>query len=258
MNTHQPIAIVTGGGRNIGKTIALRLARDGYDLVLAGPEPGHLEATAEEIRALKRKCVPLVTDIRHEAQVHAMAEKSLGAFGHVDVLVNNAGISGPTALVSQISRADWDDVLAVNLTGAFLCSKAVLPSMMARRSGKIVNISSMAGKIGYGLRSPYAVSKWGLIGLTLTLAKEVGAYSIQVNAVCPGPVEGERIRSVIRGRAAELGQTEEEVHDWYVRQMVLGRLVQPEDVAALVAFLASPQGNNITGQAIDVSAGYGI
>src|SRR5262249_3550227 len=117
---------------------------------------------------------------------------------------------------------------------------------------------SVAGKVAYPLRSPYAASKWGLIGLTLTLAKEVGAYNIQVNAVCPGPVEGERMGRVIRARAAETGQTPEQVGHDYEAAAALGRMVSPDDVAALVAFLASPEADNITGQAIDVSAGYGL
>jgi NAD(P)-dependent dehydrogenase (short-subunit alcohol dehydrogenase family) len=130
--------------------------------------------------------------------------------------------------------------------------------MIARRSGKIINIASVAGKIAYPLRAPYAVSKWGLIGFTLTLAKEVGPHGIQVNAICPGPVEGERIRGVIASRAQELGRTNEEVTLDYLRASVLGRMVREEDVAGMFLFLASDDGDNVTGQALDVSAGYGL
>jgi NAD(P)-dependent dehydrogenase (short-subunit alcohol dehydrogenase family) len=252
------VAIVTGGGRAIGRTIALRLAAGGADVVLAAPDRAELEGVAGEVRALGRRALPVVTDIRHEEQVAAMAAQALQAFGRIDVLVNNAGIIGPTAPVANLRRADWDEVLAVNLTGAMLCCKAVLPDMMARRSGRIVNVSSIAGKIAYSLRSPYAVSKWGLIGLTLTLAKEVGPHDIQVNAVCPGPVTGERMRGIFATRAAELGQTVEQVERSYVDATLLKRLVEADDVAELVAFLASPAARNITGQAIDVSAGYGL
>jgi NAD(P)-dependent dehydrogenase (short-subunit alcohol dehydrogenase family) len=158
----------------------------------------------------------------------------------------------------QVLPADWDEVLAVNLTGAFLCCRAFLPGMIARRAGKIINIASVAGKTAYPLRSPYAVSKWGLIGLTLTLAREVGEHQIQVNAVCPGPVEGDRMRRVIQERAAELGQEPAVVESDYLARTALHRMVTSHDVAALVAFLASPEADNITGQAIDVSAGYGL
>lgn len=252
------VAIVTGGGRGIGKVIALRLAREGADVVVAGPSEEALQATASEIQALGRRALAIVVDVSREDQVSAMAEQVRQAFGRIDILVNNAGIIGPTAQAVHISRAEWDDVLAVNLTGAFLCCKGVLPEMMARRSGKIINIASMAGKMAYALRSPYAVSKWGLIGLTLTLAKEVGEYNIQVNAVCPGPVAGERMQRVIQQRAIELGQPIEEVERAYVETAALKRMVQADDVAALVAFVASAEADNITGQVIDVSAGYGI
>ena len=252
------VAVVTGGGRAIGRAVALRLARDGADLVLAGPDAAELEAVASEVAALGRRALPLVADVTREDQVAHMAAEARRAFGRIDVLVNNAGIIGPTAPVQNVERADWDAVLAVNLTGAFLCCKAVLPGMVECRSGKIINIASVAGKQAYPLRSPYAVSKWGLIGLTLTLAAEAGPSGVQVNAVSPGPVEGVRMRRIMAERARELGQTEAEVERAYVAKSALGRLVREEDVAALVAFLASPASDNVTGQAIDVSAGYGL
>jgi NAD(P)-dependent dehydrogenase (short-subunit alcohol dehydrogenase family) len=258
MQQTQSVAIVTGGGRAIGKTIALRLAHDGMDVVVAGPQLHELQAVATQVEALGRRALAVVADVTREEQVLAMAAQARDVLGRIDVLVNNAGIIGPTAPVAATRRADWDDVLAVNLTGAFLCAKAVLPVMIAQRSGRIINIASIAGKIAYALRSPYAVSKWGLIGLTLTLAKEVGEHNIQVNAVCPGPVQGERMRAIIATRAGELGQTAEEVERTYVQATVLKRMVEADDVAAVVAFLASPQGKNITGQAIDVAAGYAL
>lgn len=258
MSLEDRVAIVTGGGRAIGRVIARRLARDGASVVVIGPDERELRETASEIEAAGRQALAVVTDVSQETQVKAMMARVRQEFGRVDILVNNAGIIGPTALLVNIARAEWDEVLAVNLTGAFLCCKAVVPEMMARRSGKIINIASMAGKMAYAQRSPYAVSKWGLIGLTLTLAKELGEYNIQVNAVCPGPVVGERMRQVIEQRARALGQSTEEVERSYIETAALKRMVTAEDVAALVAFLASPEADNITGQAIDVSAGYGI
>lgn len=252
------IAIVTGGGRAIGRTIALRLARAGADITVVGRGERELAATSQEIRALGRRSLAMVTDVSQEDQVNAMAKSTLQEFGRVDILVNNAGITGPTALAINISRAEWDEVLAVNLTGAFLCSRAVLPDMMNRRSGKIINIASVAGKIAYPLRSPYAVSKWGLIGLTRTLAQEVGQYNIQVNAVCPGPVAGRRMRQVIERRAQELGQPAAEVERLYTDTTAMKRMVQADDVAAMALFLASGEADNITGQAIDVTAGYAL
>jgi NAD(P)-dependent dehydrogenase (short-subunit alcohol dehydrogenase family) len=253
-----PVAIITGGGSGIGKVIALRLAREGADIVVAGPQPEALRQTAADLEMLGRRGLAVVADVRQEAQVAAMADEAQKTFGRIDVLVNNAAVIGPTALVSDVLLADWEEVLAVNLTGAFLCARAVLPTMMAQRSGKIINISSIAGKMAYALRSPYAVSKWGLIGLTLTLAKEFGPYNIRINAVCPGPVAGERMRKIMEQRAAQLGQPVEEVERTYVKTSVLERLVEAKDVAAMVAYLASPAADNVTGQTFDITAGYGL
>jgi NAD(P)-dependent dehydrogenase (short-subunit alcohol dehydrogenase family) len=250
--------VVTGGARGVGRSIALRLARDGTDVALVDLDGPGLEAVAGEVRELGREALELPADVASDEDVNALAEAVFRTFGHVDLLVNNAAVIGPTAPAAEVRRADWERVLAVNLTGPLLCCQAVLPGMIARGSGKIVNVASVAGKTAYPFRSPYAVSKWGLIGLTLTLAKELGPHNIQVNAVCPGPVAGDRMRKVIRARAAELGRSVEEVERDYHAAAALGRMVQPEDVAAVVALLASPEGDNITGQAIDVSAGYGL
>jgi NAD(P)-dependent dehydrogenase (short-subunit alcohol dehydrogenase family) len=258
METSHPVAIVTGGGRNLGKAIALRLARDGHDVVLAGPEREALDGTAADVVALGHRALSVVTDVSREDQVTAMAHHTRDLFGRVDVLVNNAGIIGPHAPVERVALAEWNDVLAVNLTGAFLCSRAVIPTMKSQRSGRIINIASIAGKIAYALRSPYAVSKWGMIGLTLTLAKELGEHTIQVNAVCPGPVEGARMRGIIEKRAAELGRSVEDVERFYADLTLLKRFVDPEDVAAMVAHLASPAGKSITGQTFDVTCGYAL
>ena len=252
------VAVVTGGGTGIGRSISLRLARDGADVVLACPEQDEMRETAEGIRSLGRRALTVVTDICHEDQINAMIAQTREEMGRIDILVNNSGIAGPTAPATDVALEDWDCVMAVNLTGAFLCAKAIIPDMTSRRSGKIVNISSIAGKIGYALRIPYAVSKWGIIGLTLSLAKELGPHNIQVNAICPGPVAGPRIQEVIQNRARELGQSQQEVEQSYLNEMALGRFVQPDDVAAMVAFLASSQADNITGEAIDVSAGYSL
>jgi NAD(P)-dependent dehydrogenase (short-subunit alcohol dehydrogenase family) len=252
------IAIVTGAGRGIGRAIALELAAEGAHVAVAGQDRGQLEATVAEIARAGGRALATNVNVTREDLVLSLVQHVRAGLGPVEILVNNAVIIGSTASVDQISRTEWDEVLAVNLTGAFLCCRAVLPGMIERRGGKIINIASMAGKMAYPLRSPYAVSKWGLIGLTLTLAQEAGEHDIQVNAVCPGPVEGERIRKVIADRALQLGQAQEAVTRDYLARAALKRMVRGEDVARLVAFLASPAADNITGQAIDVSAGYGL
>ena len=252
------IAIVTGAGRGIGRKIAQRLAADGADVVVTGPGNDGLDETASAVRASGRRAVTHVMDVTNEEQIAAVFLSAVQTLGRIDILVNNAAIIGPTRAVASISRKDWEDVLAVNLTGAFLCAREALKYMMPERSGKIINIASIAGKLAYPLRSPYAVSKCGLIGLTSTLASECGSYNIQVNAICPGPVRGERMDSIIKSRARILGKTTAEIEDEYIGKTALKRLVEPEDVAAMVAFLAGREADNITGQALDVTAGYMI
>jgi NAD(P)-dependent dehydrogenase (short-subunit alcohol dehydrogenase family) len=251
-------AIITGGGRGIGKAIALALAREGVKVLVCGRHEDTLKQTAAEIQTLGRRALAIVTDVSQEKEVETLVQSAISEFGCVNILVNNAGIAGPTAPITNVSRNDWDETIAVNLTSAFLCSRAVLPGMIERRSGKIVNISSVAGRMAYALRGPYAVSKWGMIGLTKTLAQEVGPHNIQVNAILPGPTAGERMQAVIEQRAQELGRSPEEVERLYVEGTALKRMVDPEHVAAMAVFLASDEGDSITGQAIDVTAGYGL
>ena len=258
MKLEDQTAIVTGGGRGIGKSIALALARAGANVLVCGRHEETLQQTARDIQLLGRQALAIVADVAQEKEVETMVQLALHEFGKVNILVNNAGIVGPTAPITDVSRKDWDQTLAINLTGAFLCAKALLPAMIERRSGKIINISSVAGRMAYALRAPYAVSKWGMIGLTRTLAQEAGPYNIQVNAVLPGPTAGERMQTVINQRAQELGQSAAEVERDYVEATALKRMVEPEHVAAMVVFLASSDGDSITGQAIDVAAGVAL
>ena len=251
-------AIVTGGGRGIGKAIALALASEGADVLVSGRQLDVLESTVAEIEKLGRRGVLTVTDVAQESEVLEMVNVAIEKLGHIDILVNNAGIVGPTAPITNISRAEWDEVMAVNLTGAFLCSRAVVPHMIERRSGRIINISSIAGKLGYALRSPYAASKWAMLGLSRTLAQELGPHNIQVNAICPGPTAGERMERVITNRAREMGRSFEEVEREYVQGTALKRMVDPDHVAATVLFFCSEEGSSITGEAINVSAGYAL
>ena len=258
MNLKNHIALITGGGRAIGRAIGICLAQNGADVALVGPLQEELDEAARQIEKLQRRVFTAAVDVSIESQIVSSVEHAVAELGPIDLLVNNAGITGPTAYVHDVSRSEWDEVMEVNLTGAFLCSKAVVPSMIERRSGKIINISSVAGKMGYALRAPYCVSKWGLIGLTLTQASELGPYNIQVNAVCPGPVEGQRMQALFQQRAHQQGRSIDAVKREYMSNTALGKMVQEEDIATMVSFLASSAGNNITGQAIDVSAGWRV
>ena len=252
------VAIVTVGGHGIGKAISLALAREGASVMICGRQQHLLESTTREIASLNSNAAMSITDVSDETQVQALVASTIERFSRVDILVNNAGLVGPTAPLTSVSRTDWDEVMAVNLTGAFLCAKAVVPHLINQRSGKIINISSIAGKMAYALRSPYAASKWGMIGLSQTLAQELGQYNIQVNAICPGPTAGDRMQSVISQRAQELGMTEQEVEKLYVEGTALKRMADPEHVAAAVLFLVSADADSITGEALDISAGYAL
>ena len=249
-------SIITGGGRGLGRAIALRFASEGSAIVVSGTSEAAITETANDIRAHGGRAIAVRADVAEESAVKALVDATLKEFGQVDILINNAGIIGPTAAVVEIERQDWERTLAVNLTGAFLCAKHALPNMIERRTGRVINITSVAGLIGYNLRSAYAVSKWGMIGLTRTLAIEAGRYDITVNAIAPGPVKGPRMDAVIRLRAESMGKSVADVEEEYLQPIALKRMVEEEDVAATALFLASEDGKNITGETLTVSGGY--
>jgi NAD(P)-dependent dehydrogenase (short-subunit alcohol dehydrogenase family) len=258
MRLKDRVCIITGGGRGLGRDLALAFSREGAQMVVSGTSESALNSTAAEIKTLGTRAFAVVCDVSDENAIGKLVAATLGEFGRIDVLVNNAGIIGPTAPVTEVKREDWDETIAVNLTGAFLCAKAVLPHMAERRSGKIINISSMAGHKGYPLRGPYAVSKWGMIGLSQTLAAEWGSYNIQVNTISPGPVRGERMDQVIRRRAEQSNRSIEEVTRGYLDKLSLNRFAEPDHIAATAVFLASSESDSITGEVIQVSSGYGL
>jgi NAD(P)-dependent dehydrogenase (short-subunit alcohol dehydrogenase family) len=256
MKLEGKVAIITGGGGGIGRVIALRFTREGAAVVLAGPTEEKIRAVETEILETGGRVIVVLTDVADETDVQRMVAATLSEFNQIDILVNNAGIAGPTALVPNVSLEDWNRTFAVNLTGAFLCAKHVFPHLIERRSGCIINITSIAGLQAYAYRSPYCASKWGMIGLTQTFAEEGGRYGITANAIAPGPVRGPRIERVIRNRAEEMKLPYEEVVRQYVEPTALKRMVEEEDIAAMALFLASDEGANITGETMNISAGY--
>jgi len=216
------VVLVTGASRGIGRVIARSFAGEGAAVALVSTKADGVKRVADEIAASGGRALPLEGDVSSEADVRRFVARTESALGPIQVLVNNAGIPGPTAPLTEVTLGDWERVLAVNLTGVFLCSREVLKGMIARRDAHgtpaptgrtsamraIINIGSIAGKISYPQRAPYASAKWALVGLTLTLAEEVGRHGIRVNCICPGPVQGQLIEEVIAARARSMNLPE--------------------------------------------------
>ena len=248
-------AIVTGGARGIGQSICVTLAQHGADVVVADLDSEEMAETKELVAETGQRCECVETDVAASQSVRETVEWVLDEFDSIEYLVNNAGIAGPTAPCEAVSTDEWEQTLAVNLKGPFQMCREVLPHMRAQSFGRIVNIASVTGKRPLPNRTPYATSKMGVIGLTRTLAAEVGDANINVNAVCPGSVDGPRIQRVFERQADETGRTYDEVRRDVENEAARGELVASEDVADLVGFLCSEQANRITGQDINVSAG---
>lgn len=253
--TQVSTAIVTGGGSGIGQQICVELADQGFDVVVADIDEAAMDETAELVEAEGQRCQTLYTDLADEATIESTVDAAIAEFGTVQVLVNNAGIAGPTEPCEEIETTEWEQTIAVNLTGPFAMCRTLLPHMKENGYGRIVNIASVTGKRSLPNRTPYATTKMGLIGFTRTLAAEVGSADINVNSVCPGSVAGPRIDRVFEKQAEATDRTYEEVRSETEAESPRGELVQRQDVAELVAFLCSDQANRITGQDINVSAG---
>jgi 3-oxoacyl-[acyl-carrier protein] reductase len=248
MDLSNKVAIVTGSARGIGKAIALKLAEVGADIVVndipAAAEA--LESTAAEIRALNRKALAVTADVSAAPDVARLIETAATAMGRIDILVNNAGVTRD-GLVMRMSDEDWDTVLNIDLKSAFLCTRAVLRYMMKQRWGRIVSIASVVGIVGNAGQANYASAKAGIIGLTKSIAKEVGSRGITANAIAPGFIET---------RMTE--QLDEKQRQALVQRIPLGSIGTPRDVAEAVAFLASEEAKYITGQVLGIDGGMSL
>jgi len=244
----QPVAVVTGGASGIGASIGSALRDTGFDVFVLDSDL-ELVAQYNDTYPLSRA---RPCDVSDALSVLAEVKAVINVTGRVDLLVNNAGISGPTAPVEAISPEAWQKTLDIGLTGAFNAARAVIPIMKAQSSGAIVNIASNAGLMGCPNRSPYVAAKWALIGLTKTWAMELGSYNVRVNALCPASVEGARIDAVIARDATARGVSEDAIRSVYERQSSLRAFTRVEDIAAMVCYLAGDKGVRISGQAIGI------
>jgi NAD(P)-dependent dehydrogenase (short-subunit alcohol dehydrogenase family) len=240
--------LVTAGASGIGLATARAFVREGARVHLCDVDTTALDALGRTDPMLSRS----VADVADGAAVSNLFADAERALGGLDALVNNAGIAGPTAACEDTALADWERTLAVNLTGTFLCTQRAIPYLKRSANPSIANLSSAAGRFGFGLRSPYAASKWGVIGFTKSLAIELGPSGIRVNAICPGLVAGARIDRVFANRAVARGITAEAAREEAIARSSLRRPVSADDIANTIVFLASPLGANISGHALPI------
>lgn len=239
MRLEGQVAIVTGGGGGIGKATCLAFAKEGADIVIPEVNIANAEAASAEITALGRQCQVIETDVADGDSVRKMVQETLDTFGRIDILVNNAGIFSYTR-IDACTEAEWDRMMAVNLKGPFLCSQAVMDTMKTQRSGRIINLGSLAGQVGGLVASaPYSASKAGVMCLTKSLARVLGEYGITVNSIAPGVA------------ATEMAKNHPDMTD----QIPLGRVADASEIASAILFLASEEGQYVTGATLDVNGG---
>ena len=256
MQLKDRVAIVTGGGRGIGRAIARRFAAEGARLVVAARSQNEVQHVAAEIEGAGGRAVAVVADVSREADCQAIVRRAREVFGAIHILVNNAGVYGPVEPVEKVTPLEWDEVFAVNLRGAFLLSRLVLPEMYQSGSGSVVNIVSIAAKAAFPLNSAYAASKAGLIGLTHTLAAEAARKGVRVNALSPGPVPETRMSQGLAEKLARYLQTDKEkLLAGMLEGILQGRPQTAEEIASAALFLASDQASAITGQTLNVDGG---
>ena len=243
MSLSARVAIVTGSGQGIGREIALTLAEQGASVVISDINAATANEVAAEIVAKNGKSMAIKADVTVQEEVASLVDQTVSSFSQIDILVNNAGIARDTLLM-KMSSTDWDQVLATNLKGAFLCTQAVVRHMMRQRWGRIINIASVVGLIGNSGQANYAAAKAGLIGLTKSTAREVAARGVTANAVAPGFIDTEMTRKLSDNAKQE-----------FLRQIPLGYAGLPKDVADAVAFLASEEARYITGHVLNVDGG---
>lgn len=240
--------LVTAGGNGIGLAIARAFAEEGARVHVCDVDEAALAALKDSDPKVTSTCC----DVSDRSQVAQLFEEALAALGGLDVLVNNAGIAGPTARVEDVDPHEWERTLAINITGMFNCVRLAVGPLAESTNASIVNLSSIAGRFGFPLRSPYSASKWAVVGFTKTLAMELGEHGIRVNAILPGVVEGDRVRGVIENKAQARGISFREMEAELLGNISLRTTVTSQQIADQIVFLCSPRGRTTSGQAISI------
>ena len=243
--------LVTAGAAGIGRVIAETFVKNGARVHVC-------DVDEKALKELKRKAPAVaqtLADVADLAQVEKLFEEVKRNLGGLDILVNNAGIAGPTARVEDIRPEDWERCIAVDLNGMFYCTRKAMPMIKAARGGSIINLSSIAGRLAFPMRTPYSAAKWAVVGFTQSLAAEAGPDGVRVNCIQPGIVEGDRVERIMAAKAEGLGISKKEVRDRMVEGVSLKTTVTAQDVANTALFLASDAGKHISGQAISVCGG---
>lgn len=245
---HERVVLITGGAAGIGERIARTFLAAGDDVHVCDRSSSAIDALVNELPSISAT----VADVASTSDADRVYAGLARHHDRLDILVNNAGIAGPTAAIEDVNDADWDRCIAVDLSGTFYMTRRAVPMLRKSAAGTIINIASTAALFGYPLRSPYAASKWGMLGLTKTWAMELGPDGIRVNAICPGSVEGERIDSVIERDARAHGASPQSTRERYLQQTSMRTFVTGDDVAAMALFLASADAKRVSGQVIAV------
>lgn len=246
--------LITAGADGIGRAIATTFAAAGAKVFICDVNADALS----QFCATHPQIGTTLTDVAVADQVDSMFHVAVSRLGGLDVLINNAGITGPTAKVEEISVADWDRTIAVDLNSMFYCTRRAVPLLKAAGGGSIINMSSIAGRLGYPLRSAYSAAKWGVVGFTKSLSMELGPSNIRVNAILPGVVEGDRLDRLLEAKAQALGLNADEFRERFVSPISLRRMVSAQDIANMALFLATPAARSISGQALSVCGDHAM
>jgi NAD(P)-dependent dehydrogenase (short-subunit alcohol dehydrogenase family) len=257
MRLKDKVAIITGGGTGIGKAIAAVFASEGAKVVVVARTLSTLEEVANDIKSKGGESIAIQTDVSDEKQVQNMVSQALNKYGQVDILVNNHAATGAEGKpMVNLDLDNWNRTLAINLTGSLLCAREVLKTMIPRKSGNIINVSSLAGLYGVPGLGAYCVTKWGIIGFTQALAVEVGEYNIRVNCISPGATRTDRFENPVKSRAEASGSNYEDVLSQILPRYSLNRIADPSEIATSALFLASDDSSAITGHNLVVSCGF--